>query len=309
MLWLIVTGAVTVAGELHTVMPVGANMDLFVMRNGCVLEEMAHTTGELRLRFSDCTTQPGHIDTPIAGRISHVHWEPATSGQVELRIGLLGNQRITARSVEDDPDDLLLCMPACGDDAPTGTQRFIEVKGLTLDIPLQGMDLDAIVDRSLGHVPTQDIVRDGLPNFGSVRDDWLGRSRSHKGIDIYVDSINVIAAADGRVTQVGSGGNSGQYIKIHHSDAVSTVYVHLRRALVRKGARVSRRQVIGTIDGASGNAVEPQLHFELQVNGIKVDPFGYLKQDKTVAPYLLEKIRIYEAKLSDAARIRALLVQ
>ena len=54
----------------------------------------------------------------------------------------------------------------------------------------------------------RDVVRDGLPHFGSLRDDWQGqgKARKHLGYDIYVDNSNVLAMADGVVTRV-SGGN------------------------------------------------------------------------------------------------------
>ena len=54
------------------------------------------------------------------------------------------------------------------------------VRGIGLTSPVAGLDAEGLIDRSLGFVP-RDMVRDGLPNFGAMRDDWLGEPRSHRG--------------------------------------------------------------------------------------------------------------------------------
>lgn len=149
------------------------------------------------------------------------------------------------------------------------------VRGIGLASPIEGLDADGLVDRSLAYLP-RDVVRDGLPNFGAVRDDWLGTPRSHKGLDIYGDKVGVRAAASGRVAGAGDGEKAGGWVKISHGNGVETVYVHVGRPVVAVGDEVVKGQRIAFIDGAAGNAIEPQLHFELKLDGRSVDVVPFL---------------------------------
>jgi hypothetical protein len=158
--------------------------------------------------------------------------------------------------------------------APVGPTIAV-ARGTGLMSPLSGLDAEDLVDRSLGYTP-RDIVRDGLPHFGAVRDDWMGAPRPHKGLDIYVDNVPVQAAAKGKITGVGFGERAGGWAKIDHGNGVETVYVHVSRLTVEAGDDVVRGQRIATVDGAAGNAVEPQLHFELRLDGESVDPVQHI---------------------------------
>jgi murein DD-endopeptidase MepM/ murein hydrolase activator NlpD len=159
-----------------------------------------------------------------------------------------------------------------------------------------------MIDRSLAYTP-QDVVRDGLPYFGSVRDDWMGTPRPHKGLDIYVDKVPVQAAAKGIITGVGFGERAGGWAKIDHGNGVETVYVHVSRLTVEAGDDVAKGQRIATVDGAVGNAVEPQLHFELRLDGESVDPVPYIFE--LASEDLKRKIKLANERLEVLARERA----
>lgn len=128
-----------------------------------------------------------------------------------------------------------------------------------------------------------------IPRFGPVDSEatlsWplRGRltnkfgSRGHEGIDIdgkYGDEV--MAAAEGVVTQAGTQGGYGKTVIIHHRNGLVTLYAHLSRLLVRAGDRVERGEVIGNV-GHSGNATGTHLHFEVRRNGQPVDPITYLQ--------------------------------
>lgn len=149
------------------------------------------------------------------------------------------------------------------------------VRGIGLMSPVESLDAAGLIGRSLGYVP-RDMVRDGLPHFGAVRDDWLGAPRSHKGLDIYGDGVGVRAAAAGRVAGAGLGDKAGGWVRIDHGKGVETVYVHISAATVGPGDEVAAGQRIAAIDGPTGNAVEAQLHFEIKLDGRPVDPVPYL---------------------------------
>ena len=137
----------------------------------------------------------------------------------------------------------------------------------------------------------------GLRNLGDGE-------KGHGGIDIQgvrMGETNVIAAKSGVViypdddskihfptgyynTKTGecdqSGNGFGNYVMIQHSNGDVTVYAHLYQdtITVRAGDTVSQGQVIGKT-GSSGCSTGAHLHFEVRVNGQRVDPLQYVSVD------------------------------
>ena len=108
--------------------------------------------------------------------------------------------------------------------------------------------------------------------FGAPR----GRSR-HEGIDLSAPAgTPVIATADGVVGFAGRSGDFGRLVIIDHGAGWQTRYAHLKRIKVKKGKKVSRGDVIGTV-GKSGNATGNHLHYEVRHDGRAVDPRPYLR--------------------------------
>lgn len=97
----------------------------------------------------------------------------------------------------------------------------------------------------------------------------------HPGVDYGVKTgTNVYAHDSGTVTIVGNGGGYGNYIEIDHG-SYKTRYAHLSSILVSRGQKVGGGQVIAK-SGNTGNTTGPHLHFEVLVNGKKVNPAPYL---------------------------------
>ena len=102
---------------------------------------------------------------------------------------------------------------------------------------------------------------------------------------LFNDGINIGAA---RGTKVGAAENGvvayagnevkgmGNLIIIQHSGGWMTVYAHLDTMSVRRGAKVSVGQKIGTV-GATGKVDVPQLHFEIRKGTKAYNPSSYLK--------------------------------
>jgi murein DD-endopeptidase MepM/ murein hydrolase activator NlpD len=103
--------------------------------------------------------------------------------------------------------------------------------------------------------------------------------RMHTGVDIGVGTGTPIrAAAAGTVSLMqpeASSGGYGNFTCIQHSGAISTCYAHQSRFGTTSGAHVAQGQVIGYV-GCTGHCFGPHLHFEVRVNGVPVDPLGYL---------------------------------
>jgi murein DD-endopeptidase MepM/ murein hydrolase activator NlpD len=100
--------------------------------------------------------------------------------------------------------------------------------------------------------------------------------RLHAGIDIAVPSGTPIhAAAAGTVVIAGWVGGYGNYTCIDHGGGLATCYAHQSSIGVSVGQHVEQGQVIGLTD-CTGHCFGPHLHFEVRVNGVPVDPLGYL---------------------------------
>lgn len=102
--------------------------------------------------------------------------------------------------------------------------------------------------------------------------------RIHEGIDIAGSyGFPIIAAEDGEIVQVneGYGGGYGKYVVIYHGGGLSTLYAHNSRNAVSVGEKVKRGQVIAYM-GSTGNSSGDHLHFEVRIEGVPIDPLGYL---------------------------------
>jgi murein DD-endopeptidase MepM/ murein hydrolase activator NlpD len=85
----------------------------------------------------------------------------------------------------------------------------------------------------------------------------------------------VRVTGDGVVQAVQQQRGFGKVVKIDHGDGVVTVYAHLDATLVKKGARVSRGDIIAH-SGNSGRSSAPHLHYEVRIGGRPVNPLSYI---------------------------------
>lgn len=100
--------------------------------------------------------------------------------------------------------------------------------------------------------------------------------RLHGGVDIGVSSgSTVMASSSGRVVSAGWNGDYGYCILLQHPDGRQTRYAHLNKVLVSAGESVSQGQRIG-LSGNTGRSTGPHLHFEMIINGTRVNPLDYV---------------------------------
>ena len=85
----------------------------------------------------------------------------------------------------------------------------------------------------------------------------------HEGVDLRAPvNSEVMAIADGEVTEAGYGPVTGFYITVNHADGWSSRYLHLNTLSVHKGDKVFRGNVIA-LSGATGRTNGPHLHLEI----------------------------------------------
>ncbi|WP_019219608.1 M23 family metallopeptidase [Bartonella florencae] len=124
------------------------------------------------------------------------------------------------------------------------------------------------------------LLRKPTPNgvfgspFGPRKHPILGYVRMHTGVDwVAPKGSPIIAVGDGVVVKIGVTGGYGNHTEIQHSNGYISSYSHQSRYApeIKLGAKVRQGQVIGYV-GTTGMATGPHCHFEIIVNGVKVDP-------------------------------------
>ena len=110
--------------------------------------------------------------------------------------------------------------------------------------------------------------------------------QSHQGVDYTIpEGSRVFATADGVVKDVAQrNSTSGQTVTLDHGNGYETSYSHLSKIHVRKGERVRRGDIIA-LSGDTGLSLSPHLHYEVRIDGMRVDPIHYFFMELTPRDY------------------------
>lgn len=113
-------------------------------------------------------------------------------------------------------------------------------------------------------------------NFGYREHPTEGEERFHYGVDLAAEAGTEIGCfADGTVTAVGESSSYGKYCIVAHQGGYTTLYAHCSRVTASSGAAVKRGEKIAEV-GETGMATGPHLHFELQRDGVYLNPIYYV---------------------------------
>lgn len=116
--------------------------------------------------------------------------------------------------------------------------------------------------------------------FGYRDHPTIGRYAVHAGVDIAADKGTAVAAfADGVVEDSGQNQDFGRYLQINHANGVSTFYSHCDRILVQKGEKVEVGQTVAQV-GTTGQSTGPHLHFEISLEGVRLNPMHYIAPEQ-----------------------------
>ncbi len=119
----------------------------------------------------------------------------------------------------------------------------------------------------------------GVPSFrtrGMAQGD--PSVETHGGLDLAVPIGSVVRAAGGGVVkEAGTDSAFGMYVLVEHPEAYETMYGHLSRVLVERGAQIRAGQAIG-LSGNTGRSTAPHLHFEVRRAGRMVDPLTLVRE-------------------------------
>ena len=135
--------------------------------------------------------------------------------------------------------------------------------------------------------------------FGMRKHPIDGFNKMHRGTDFAAPmGTPIMASGDGIIKkQVGAGG--GNCVKIKHNSTYQTVYAHMSKFArgIKPGVRVKQGQTIGYV-GSTGKSTGPHLHYEVIVNGKKVNsqklklPSGKILKGKERKLFETKKIKL-----------------
>jgi murein DD-endopeptidase MepM/ murein hydrolase activator NlpD len=135
-------------------------------------------------------------------------------------------------------------------------------------------------DKDGASARTAFLLRNPLPSgkfrsgFGGRQHPILGYARMHTGVDWAAPTgTPIIASGNGTIEKSGWASGYGKQTVIDHGNGYETSYNHQSAFArgIRPGVRVKQGQIIGYV-GSTGLSTGAHLHYELIVNGTKVDP-------------------------------------
>ncbi len=109
--------------------------------------------------------------------------------------------------------------------------------------------------------------------FGMRKHPIDGFNKMHRGTDFAAPlGTPIMASGDGVVKKAGWCGGGGNCVKIRHNSTYQTIYAHMSKFArgIKSGVRVKQGQTIGYV-GSTGKSTGPHLHYEVIVNGKKVN--------------------------------------
>ena len=136
-------------------------------------------------------------------------------------------------------------------------------------------------------------------SFGMRKHPILGFTKMHKGTDFAAKSgTPIMASGSGTIVSAKWCGGGGNCIKIKHNSTYSTIYAHMKSFArgIKKSKKVKQGQIIGYV-GSTGMSTGPHLHYEVLINGKKVNsqklklPSGKVLKDNERKMFEIHRIK------------------
>jgi murein DD-endopeptidase MepM/ murein hydrolase activator NlpD len=137
-------------------------------------------------------------------------------------------------------------------------------------------------------------------SYGMRKHPIDGFNKMHKGTDFAAPKgTPIMASGNGIIKKASWCGGGGNCIKIRHNSTYETIYAHLSKFArgIKSGVRVKQGQTIGYV-GSTGKSTGPHLHYEVIVNGKKVNsqklklPSGKILKGKERKLFETNKIKL-----------------
>jgi len=136
--------------------------------------------------------------------------------------------------------------------------------------------------------------------FGMRKHPIDGFTKMHRGTDFAAPmGTPIMASGDGVIKKAGWCGGGGNCVVIRHNSTYQTIYAHMSKFAkgIKAGVRVKQSQTIGYV-GSTGKSTGPHLHYEVIINGKKVNsqtlklPSGKILKGEERKVFETEKIKL-----------------
>ena len=136
-------------------------------------------------------------------------------------------------------------------------------------------------------------------SFGMRKHPILGFNKMHKGTDFAAQmGTPIMASGSGTIVLAKWCGGGGNCVKIKHNSTYQTIYAHMKNFAkgIKKGKKVKQGQIIGYV-GSTGMSTGPHLHYEVVINGKKVNsqklklPSGKILKDNERQLFEIHRIK------------------
>ncbi len=137
-------------------------------------------------------------------------------------------------------------------------------------------------------------------SFGMRKHPIDGFNKMHRGTDFAAPKgTPIMASGNGIIKKAGWCGGGGNCIRIRHNSTYETIYAHMSKFArgIKTGIRVKQGQTIGYV-GSTGKSTGPHLHYEVIINGKKVNsqklklPSGKILKGKEREIFETTKIKL-----------------
>lgn len=246
------------------------------------VDETVSTVAELERLLSDPTTlQIQHAQ--CLESIAYTEFETVEIQTLEL---FVGDTRVKRTGQNGSEYQVSLIKTVNGNDVYSEHLMSVPVTTPVTQIVERGIRAENLVMDTYTVVQTLGVFCWPCVDLYEVTSPWGGRELQgsgdyHEGIDISgpnAEGCLVVAGAGGTVIEAGySSGGYGNYVIIDHGNGIQTVYGHMLDNSLRvyAGQQIGKGEVLGQV-GNTGYSFGAHLHFEVRINGIRVNPAPYL---------------------------------
>jgi murein DD-endopeptidase MepM/ murein hydrolase activator NlpD len=256
---------------------------------------LKHTTERLQLSEVTISAQMNEIQTQrkqiqeFSNEINNLKEKIVALNQFEKKIRIIANIERTNLTANifgvggSIPEDLDAQIPIKEKHNSLMREMHNQIDQLSLASTNQQQGFESLLkeledqQNLLASTPAIRPVRGWTTSkFGYRISPFTGRREFHKGYDIATKKgAPVLATAAGVVTFVGRKGLLGNAIIIDHGHGMVTTYAHCDKILKKRGDKVKRWEPIATV-GSTGRSTGPHVHYQVNFNGIPVNPEKYI---------------------------------
>ncbi|MEA4934823.1 MAG: peptidoglycan DD-metalloendopeptidase family protein [Lawsonibacter sp.] len=199
-------------------------------------------------------------------------------------------------SQESEVDKLIQEIAGKEDEASEAIKK-LEADAAAMDAQIKRKEKELAAQ--IANVPSESGFLWPLTNYNTISSLFgnrihpiTGKANHHTGIDIPAPKgTPILAAKSGVVVTSAYHGSYGNYVVVSHSDGTSTLYGHMSRRNVSEGQTVKQGAVLGYV-GTTGSSTGNHLHFEIRVNGARVDPVNSYKDKTLYVTYLGHTVKL-----------------